>query len=87
MERTAIPAALPPVRGDDMNKCIMEMPSYTYAQKADKLLRSKGIPCEVKRRSTGCGYVLHVHTDCRTAAAVLDRHGIPFVLREHGSSP
>lgn len=80
-------AALPTVRGDNMNKCILEMPSYTYAQKAEKLLRSKGIPSDIKRRSAGCGYVLHVHTDCRAAALMLDRYGIPYVLRENGGSP
>lgn len=75
------------VRGDNMNKCILEMPSYTYAQKAERLLRSKGIPSEVKRRSTGCGYVLHIRTDCRTAVAILEKSGIPHVLREHGGEP
>ena len=63
------------------------MPSYTYAQKAERLLRTKGIPSETKRRSTGCGYVLHISTECRIAARILDRHGIPYVLRENGSSP
>lgn len=87
MKCTATPAALPHVRGDDMNKCILEMPSYTYAQKAERLLRSKGVQSEVKRHSTGCGTVLHVHTGCRAAAAILDRYGIPFILRETGSSP
>ena len=87
MKCTAIPTALPPVRGDNMNKCILEMPSYTYAQKAERLLRTKGIPSEIKRRSTGCGYVLHVGAECRTAAHMLDRYGIPYVLRENGSSP
>ena len=70
-----------------MNKCILEMPSYTYAQKAERLLRTKGIPSDIKRRSTGCGYVLHVLSDCRAAARILDRYGIPYVLREGGSSP
>ncbi|MCQ2491270.1 MAG: DUF3343 domain-containing protein [Ruminococcus sp.] len=69
-----------------MNKCILEMPSYTYAQKAERLLRSKGIPSNIKRRSTGCGYVLHIFADCRAAAQLLERYGIPYVLRENGGS-
>lgn len=69
-----------------MNKCILEMPSYTYAKKAEKLLRSKGVPSDVKRRSTGCGYVLHVHADCRYATTLLEKNGIPFILRERGGS-
>ena len=65
-----------------MTRCIFEMPSYTYAQKAEKLLRARGIAAEVKRRKTGCGYVLHVGTDCRSAVGILEKYAVPYVLRE-----
>ena len=68
-----------------MNKCILEMPSYTYAQKAAKRLRSRDISAEVRRRSTGCGYTLHIRADCRTAAGILDKYGIPYILSAAGS--
>ncbi|MBR4510400.1 MAG: DUF3343 domain-containing protein [Ruminococcus sp.] len=68
-----------------MNKCILEMPSYTYAQKAAKLLRSRDISAEVRRRSTGCGYTLHIRADCRKAAGILDKYGIPYILGESGA--
>ena len=70
-----------------MNKCTLEMPSYTYAQKAERLLRSKSIPSEIKRRNSGCDYILNIHADCRAATHILDKYGIPYVLRENSSSP
>lgn len=58
------------------------MPSYTYAVKAQRLFRSKGLECTVKRteknRGHGCGFSLHVSGDCPTAAGLLRQYDIPF---------
>lgn len=65
-----------------MNDCIAAMPSYTFALKAQKLLRARGYPCEIKRSEPGsrggCGYSLKISGDCRAAAEVLKRYSIPF---------
>lgn len=63
-----------------MTEYIAEMPSYTYALKAEKLLKSRNIRCEIKRRDEGCGYNLHVYN--KTSLAVLDKNGIPYKLKE-----
>lgn len=59
---------------------ILEMPSYTYAVKAEGLLRSRGIPVEMLRREEGCGYNLRIYSD--SAADILDDMGIPFTRRQ-----
>lgn len=59
---------------------ILEMPSYTYAVKAEGLLRSRGIPVEMIRRDEGCGYDLMVYSD--SAAAILTKIGIPYTRRQ-----
>lgn len=63
-----------------MNEFIAEMPSYTYALKAEKLLKARGIRCEIKRREEGCGYNLQVYN--KTSLAVLSKNGVPYKLKE-----
>lgn len=63
------------------------MPSFTYAQKAGKLLRARGYPCETKRKEKGCGYVIEIGGSCRAALEILDRYGIPFRLIGDGDAP
>lgn len=62
-----------------MIEYIAEMPSYTYAVKAEKLLKARGIRCEIKRREEGCGYNLHVYN--KTALAILNKSGISYKLK------
>lgn len=62
-----------------MIEYIAEMPSYTYAVKAEKVLKARGIRCEIKRRDEGCGYNLHVYN--KTALAILNKSGIPYKLK------
>ncbi len=59
---------------------ILEMPSYTYAVKAEGLLRSRGIPAEIIRREEGCGYNLRIYSD--SAADILNKMGIPYTRRQ-----
>ncbi|MBR2284646.1 MAG: hypothetical protein IJ874_09570 [Ruminococcus sp.] len=75
-----------------MNRCIAELPSYTLASKAERLLRARGIRCRLRRRENtaeGCGWDLEIASDrrsaCRNAFAVLDRYDIPY--RVGGDSP
>lgn len=65
-----------------MDSCSAVMPSYTYALKGEKLLKSRGIPCQVKRNdspaSGGCGYSLLIYENRDKAAEILDRYKIPY---------
>ncbi|MBR1824120.1 MAG: DUF3343 domain-containing protein [Ruminococcus sp.] len=65
-----------------MTVCIAEMPSYTYAVKAERLLRSRGYRCKVVRKdknsSGGCGFLLHIYGYCLEAAEILERNAVPF---------
>lgn len=58
------------------------MPSYTYAVKSERLLRSRGFICAVKRRAytgpDGCGYSLSVKGDIEKAARILADYAIPY---------
>lgn len=71
-----------------MAECSAAMPSYTYAMKAEKLLKSSGISCSVRRRDSasaaGCGYSLMISGDCSKAAAVLRKYSIPFTSVSDG---
>ena len=71
-----------------MTVIIMEMPSYTFAVKGEKLLKARGISCELKRNinaSPGaCGYSLHVKGDPVRAAEILKKNAVPFVVKEKG---
>ncbi len=62
--------------------CILEMPSYTYAVKSEKLLKSRGYSCEIKRSESssgkGCGYSLKIFGECGNAAEILDNYSVPY---------
>lgn len=62
-----------------MNEYIAEMPSYTYAVKAEKLLKSRGINCKIKRREEECGYNLYVYN--KTSLDILRKNAIPYKLK------
>ncbi len=66
-------------------KYILQMPSYTYAQKAVRLLVSFGYKCELKRREGECGYDLLTERN-PAIPRLLNRHKIPHMLYEEGSS-
>ncbi|MBO4878017.1 MAG: hypothetical protein J5501_08430 [Ruminococcus sp.] len=65
-----------------MDNCILASPSYTYAVKAARLLRSRGIACEMRRSEavsrSGCGWELLIRSDCRRAAGLLEHSRIPY---------
>jgi hypothetical protein len=61
-----------------MNNCFAEMPSYTYAVKAAKLLNSRNINCKIVRNDKKCGYSLAIYGKCRNAADILNKYSIPF---------
>lgn len=71
-----------------MAVCRAAMPSYTYAMKGEKLLKARGIPCEIKRNENtspdGCGYSLLIRGDCRSAAAILRSYSIPYTGMQNG---
>ena len=72
-----------------LTKCILDMPSYTYAVKGQRLLRQRGYPCAIKRRSkdseNGCGYSLYVGFRCGRAAEILDSYSVPYTIRRDGA--
>lgn len=65
-----------------MNDRTLAFPSYTYAVKAARLLRSHGIACEMRRTEdvsrSGCGWELLLRTDLSRATALLRHSRIPF---------
>lgn len=69
-------------------KCILDMPSYTYAVKAQRMLRARGYPCIIKRRGkeseNGCGFSLHINGSCDRAAELLDAYSVPYTVRKGG---
>ncbi|MBO4493333.1 MAG: DUF3343 domain-containing protein [Ruminococcus sp.] len=71
-----------------MTNCILDIPSYTYAVKAQRLLRSRGYPCTIKRREkssdSSCGFSLAVNRNCSRTTEVLDMYGIPYSIRNGG---
>ena len=64
--------------------CIADMPSYTYAVKAERLLRSHGCHCSIIRKdkalSSGCGFMLKIYGTCNKAADILDTNAIPYTM-------
>ncbi|MBP3310463.1 MAG: DUF3343 domain-containing protein [Ruminococcus sp.] len=73
-----------------MTVCIVEMPSYTYAVKSEKLLKSRGFPCEIKRNENAsagsCGYSLYVYRDSRRAVEILDKYAVPYTNIVYGGA-
>ena len=72
-----------------LKTCILDMPSYTYAVKAQRLLRARGFPCRIRRRektsAEGCGFSVHVSGSCRSAKAVLSGYAVPYTVRGGGA--
>ena len=72
-----------------LTKCILDMPSYTYAVKGQRLLRQRGYPCVIKRRSkdsvNGCGYSLYAGGHCGRIPEILDSYSVPYNLRRDGA--
>lgn len=66
----------------------MEMPSYTFAVKGEKLLKARGISCELKRNvnasPSSCGYSLYIRSDSKRAAEILKKNAVPFTFKEKG---
>lgn len=66
----------------------MEMPSYTFAVKGERLLKARGISCELKRNVNAtpgsCGYSLYIRSDIKRAAEILKNNAVPFTVREKG---
>ena len=71
-----------------MTNSILDMPSYTYAVKAQRLLRSRGYPCMIKRREKsserGCGYSVHIAGGSESAVKLLESRGIPYSVVNDG---
>mgnify|MGYP000028282763 CR=1 FL=1 len=59
-----------------------EMPSYTYARKAQKLLERAGYPSEIVRRESGCGFDLRLHS--LNALRFLEQNAITYKLKNGG---
>lgn len=65
-----------------MTACSMAMPSYTYAMKAEKLLKTRGIACEIirneKTSADGCGYSVYIKNNCSDAMEILRNYAVPY---------
>lgn len=65
-----------------MAVCTAAMPSYTYAMKAEKLLKSRGYYCEIRRSEknsrAGCGYSLFINGNCSEAVEILEKYSVPY---------
>ncbi|MCM1529444.1 MAG: hypothetical protein NC093_05540 [Alistipes sp.] len=59
-----------------------EMPSYTYARKAQRLLERGGFPSEIVRRESGCGFDLRLYS--RNALKFLDQNSVTYRLKGSG---
>lgn len=68
--------------GIDLKICTVDMPSYTYAVKGERLLRTRGYPAEIRRNSgeNGCGFSLVIRGDCRGALKLLAAYSVPYSL-------
>lgn len=74
-----------------MTLCDADMPSYTFAIKAQKLLKARGYVCEIKRSQSnpdsGCGYYISFSGDCSKAEEILRNYSVPFEnMRKEESS-
>ncbi len=65
-----------------MMLCNADMPSYTFAIKAQKLLKARGYVCEIKRLpssyDTGCGYYISTSGNCSEIKEILQNYSVPF---------
>ena len=67
-----------------------EMPSYTYAVKGERLLKSRGCDCRIVRKektaSESCGYLLKINGKCRDAFRILDNYAVPYIVTSDGGA-
>ncbi|MBQ6251178.1 putative Se/S carrier-like protein [Ruminococcus sp.] len=72
-----------------LKNCILDMPSYTYAVKAQRLLRARGYPCRIRRRektsSKGCGFTVLINGSCDGAERLLTGYAVPYSVRGGGA--
>ena len=65
-----------------MMLCSADMPSYTFAMKAQKILKARGYLCEIKRNTSsaesGCGYYISVSRNCSEIKNILESYSVPF---------
>lgn len=64
-----------------MDNCMIAFPSYTYAVKAQRMLRARGYRCELRRREDtehGCGWDVLVRSDCADVFRLLDYNRIHY---------
>jgi len=65
-----------------MMLCAADMPSYTFAMKAQKLLKARGYVCEIRRSQSssesGCGYYISTSGDCKKIKEILENYSVPF---------
>ena len=91
MKSTAFPADLRNTQQSGvilLTISILDMPSYTHAVKAQRLLRSRGYPCRIKRREKsserGCGYSVHITGNSESAISLLESNNIPYSVISGG---
>lgn len=65
---------------NNMKNYIIALASITYAMKAQTLLRTSGIKCDVirtpKNLASGCGYSIKAWGDIKNISAILESGGI-----------
>ena len=65
-----------------MMLCSADMPSYTFAMKAQKILKARGYLCEITRNTSsaesGCGYYISVSGNCSEIKNILESYSVPF---------
>ena len=61
---------------------LLAMTSITYAQKAKKVLRSRGLYCEIQKTPSdmfsGCGYSIRVKDSISAVTRILRENGIKY---------
>ena len=70
--------------------CTVEMPSYTYALKSEKLLITRGYECKVARKektsSGSCGYLLKTSGSCSEITGILENYAVPYRIISDGGA-
>ena len=78
------------MRGEsEMDKIIVNIKSITHAHKAQKILKSNGIPSNLKKSTTpdgtsGCGYSLYIDNKFDNAVSLLEKYKIPIASVRNG---
>jgi len=63
------------------------MPSYTYAVKADKLLKSRGYNSRIERNKKKCGFSLKTDGDYQEITGIFEKYSIPYENISCGGEP